>query len=154
LSYGGPLADAISRLKYAGRTDLTPALGRLLADAALPYAGRIDVVIPMPLFVRRLRERGFNQSALLGSFVARRLGAPLRADVLFRVRDTATQAGLSLEARAANVRGAFRARAISGRALLLDDVRTTGATLAAAAEALRAAGAHEVVSLALAVATR
>jgi ComF family protein len=152
--YGGPLADAIARLKYGGRTDLAPALGALVAEAASAYAGQVDVVIPMPLFARRLYERGFNQSALLGRYAARALGVPLRADVLRRVRDTATQAGLSSEARAANVRGAFRARAICERVLLIDDVRTTGATLASAAEALRAAGAAEVAALALAAAAR
>jgi ComF family protein len=152
--YGGPLADAITRLKYAGRSDLMPALGGLIAEAALAYAGAVDVVVPMPLFPRRLRERGFNQSALLGRYAARALGVPLRVDVLRRVRDTAPQAGLSREARAANVRGCFRARALCERVLLIDDVRTTGATLESAAQALRAAGAPEVVTLALAVATR
>jgi ComF family protein len=152
--YGGPLADAIGRLKYAARSDLVPALGELLARASLAYAGAVDVVIPMPLFPRRLRERGFNQSALLARYAARALGVPLRVDVLRRVRDTATQAGLSREARAANVRGCFRARALGQRVLLIDDVRTTGATLESAAQALRSAGAPDVVTLALAVATR
>lgn len=153
-SYGGPLADGIARLKYAGRTDIAPALGRMLARAALPYAGEVDVVIPLPLFGRRLRERGFNQCALLACYAARALGVPLRVDVLERVRDTATQAGLSREARAANVRGAFRAREIAQRALLIDDVRTTGATLESAACALLDAGAPKVLTLALAVAVR
>jgi len=157
--YAGPLADAIARLKYAARTDLCPALGQLLAEAALSYAGGVDCVVPLPLHPRRLCERGFNQSALLGAHVARALGTPLRVELLRRVRDTAAQAGLSRELRASNVRGAFVARpdAFVGsrpRVLLIDDVRTTGATLAAAADALRAAGSPEVVTLALASAAR
>jgi ComF family protein len=158
-AYGGPLAAAIARLKYGGRTDLCSALGQLLAEAALPYAGRVDCVVPLPLHPRRLRERGFNQTALLGAGVARALGVPLRVELLRRVRDTPAQAGLSRELRATNVRGAFLARPgafVSGRprALLIDDVRTTGATLAAAADALRAAGCPDVVTLALAAAAR
>jgi len=152
--YGGPLADAIARLKYAGRTDLAPALGALLGQAALSYAGQVDCVVPLPLYPRRLRERGFNQSALLGAHVARALGAPLRIELLRRIRDTATQAGLSRELRASNVRSAFVARPISARVLLIDDVRTTGATLAAAADALCVAGCPEVITLALAAAAR
>lgn len=157
--YAGPLADAIARLKYGGRTDQGPALGELLAAAALSYAGQVDCVVPLPLHPRRLRERGFNQSALLGAGVARALGLPLHVALLRRVRDTAAQAGLTRELRASNVRGAFLAPADAfvhrqPRVLLIDDVRTTGATLAAAADALRAAGCPEVVTLALAAAAR
>jgi len=152
--YGGPLADAIARMKYAGRTDLVPALGGLLAQAAAGYAGAVDQVIPLPLCERRLRERGFNQSALLARYVARALGLPLEVGGLRRVRDTAVQAGLTKDARIANVRGAFVARALGQRVLLIDDVRTTGATLASAATALRAAGCPVVVTLALAAAAR
>jgi ComF family protein len=155
--YAGPLADAIARVKYGGRTDLSPALAQLLAQAALSYAGHVDCVVPLPLHPRRLRERGFNQSALLGAGVARALGVRLRVELLRRVRDTAAQAGLSRELRATNVRGAFVAQQVVAsppRVLLIDDVRTTGATLATAADALRAAGCSDVVTLALAAAAR
>lgn len=150
--YGGPLADAILRLKYAGRTDLARGLGDLLADTALPYAGRVDRVIPLPLHPARLRERGFNQSALLSAPVARAIGVPLDVACLIRVRPTRDQAGLARDGRAENVRGAFSVRPAAdiGRVLLVDDVRTTGATLAEAAEALLRAGAREVRTLALA----
>jgi ComF family protein len=150
--YGGPMADAIARLKYGGRTDLAPALGKLLATAALPYAGWVDCVIALPLFPRRLHARGFNQSALLAGHAARALGVPLANGVLCRTRDTAVQAGLTRELRISNVRGAFRAQPITARVLLIDDVHTTGATLASAAAALEAAGCPEVIALALAAA--
>jgi ComF family protein len=139
-------------LKYAKRTELGPVLGRLLADAALPYAGRIERVMALPLHTARLRERGFNQSALLARPVAHALGAQLDVASLRRVRPTRDQASLPRANRADNVRGAFDVvgRQRPDRVLLIDDVRTTGATLAAAAEALLAAGFHEVHTLALA----
>jgi len=150
--YGGPLADAVLRLKYGGRTELAPGLGALLADAAVAYAGAIDRVLPLPLHGARLRERGFNQSTLLAQPVARVLGVPLDTASLVRVRPTHDQASLPRASRAENVRGAFAARrtVASQRVLLIDDVRTTGATLAAAAEALLAAGCRQVNTLALA----
>jgi ComF family protein len=150
--YGGPLADAICRLKYAGRTDAAGPLGELLARAAIPYSGRIDRVVPVPLHPIRLRERGFNQTALLARPVARSLGVRLDPGIIERVRETSDQAGLSRSDRIVNVKGAFRARAVGrpGRILLIDDVRTTGATLAAAAEALLQAGVPSVATLALA----
>lgn len=150
--FGGPLADAIRRLKYRGRTDHAGALGRLLADACAPLAGRVDVVVPIPLHPRRLRERGFNQASVLGAFVAERLGVPLDASGLQRLRDTPAQAGLDAIRRVDNVRGCFagRVRLERTRVLVLDDVRTTGATFADAARALSDAGATEVCVRALA----
>jgi ComF family protein len=155
--YGGPLADGLRSLKYAGRSELAPALGRMLAAEALAYAGLVDRVVPVPLHVSRLRERGFNQSALLAWPVARALGLPLDTGLLRRVRATMDQAGLAAGARAVNVRGSFFADAAriarrrGKRVLLIDDVRTTGSTLQAAADALHAAGCAEVKTLALAL---
>ncbi len=150
--YGGPLADAIVRFKYGGRSELAGVLGQLLAEAALPLAGRVDCAMPMPLHPARLRERGFNQSALLARPVARALGVPLAVEGLRRVRPTVDQAGLARADREGNVRGAFAARQLEGapRVLLIDDVRTTGATLASASHALLTAGASEVRALVLA----
>jgi ComF family protein len=152
-AYGGPLADAICRFKYGGRTDLAEPLGRLLVSACTPFAGRVDAVVPIPLHPRRLHERGFDQVALLAAPVARALGVPLDLGSLRRVRDTASQAALATaRERADNVRGCFvaRVRPERPRILVLDDVRTTGATLAEAAGALTAAGACEVWLMALA----
>ncbi|HZF85986.1 MAG TPA: phosphoribosyltransferase family protein, partial [Burkholderiaceae bacterium] len=106
-----------------------------------------------PLHVQRLRERGFNQALEL----ARRL-APGRCDpaLLLRLRDTPSQAGLPRAQRLRNLRGAFaleplrRAEVDGRRVLLVDDVMTTGASLAAAAQVLREAGARQVDALVLA----
>jgi ComF family protein len=151
--YAGPLADAIRGFKYGQRPGAGRALGELLAAEAACYAGHIDRVIPVPLHAARLRERGFNQSALLARAVARGLGVALDTRSLRRVRPTRDQAGLARNQRATNVRAAFIAVSRprqSGRVLLVDDVRTTGSTLSAAVRALLDAGYAEVRSLALA----
>jgi ComF family protein len=150
--YEGPVATAVQALKYRGRTEHAAALGARLALFAKAWAGRVDRVVPLPLHPRRLRERGYNQSGLLARPVARALGVPLDTGLLLRVRDTSAQAGLEHDARSANVRGAFAVRrgARPDRVLLIDDVRTTGATLAEAAQALVDAGGPTPLSLALA----
>ena len=148
--YEGPFADAIRRFKYGGAGWLGAPLGAKLAVCARPYAGQIRAVVPVPLHPAKLRARGFNPAALLAKPVAAELGATLEVRWLYRERATRSQAGLDRDGRLANVRGAFRAaRAKPTQVLLIDDVRTTGSTLAEAATALTAQG-HEVTTLALA----
>jgi ComF family protein len=137
--FGGALAVAIRRLKWAGRPELAGPLASLA-----PRLVEHDVMIPVPLHPRRLREREFNQAALIALALEPR---HLDLHSLVRVRDTRSQASLAPADRRANVRGAFRAdpRRISGRRILLvDDVMTTGSTADACAEALFDAGAATV----------
>lgn len=155
--YGGAVAEAITRLKYGARPDLARPLSDLLWSAIARRAARMPrslVVAPVPLHPVRLAERGFNQSALLARPVARRLGAPFVPLALARVRDTPRQAALGRDARLGNVAGAFtvrQAHRLRGRAVLLvDDVRTTGATLDACARATLEAGAAWVGTAVLA----
>ena len=108
-----------------------------------------DLIVPVPLHRTRMRERGYDQAALLARTVAQRLQRTYQREALERIRPTLQQTTLKAEARRANVAGAFQStRQLEGDAILLvDDVSTTGATLDAAATALKAAGAGRVVGL-------
>jgi ComF family protein len=147
--FGGPLRRAVHRFKYEGERALAAELGALVAACVardLAHGVPLDVVVPTVLHRERAKLRGYDQAALLAAEVARLVGLPLRAP-LRRVRLAPPQVDLDRAARAANVRGAFIAEAGSLRGLrvgLIDDVATTGATLAAASGALRAAGARDV----------
>jgi ComF family protein len=154
--YEGMARQAILELKYQGQHRLAEPLGGLLAHNASKLAPHVDLVLPVPLHSRRRRERGYNQAELLARICGRRLDLPVRADLLERVRATHPQVGLSAAERRTNVAGAFATTAhasavLSGRSVLLvDDVSTTGATLASAAAPLTAAGASSVWGLTVA----
>lgn len=140
----------IAQVKYHHAVWLIPVLGDLLEASVRAWLpeGTWSRVVPVPLHPARGRERGFNQSALLARDLARRLGLPVAAGVVRRIRPTETQTHLTAVQRLTNVKSAFRAdaaRGVTGEDLLLvDDVMTTGATVAACARALRAAGAASV----------
>ena len=136
----GVARAAIHALKYDGVVGLGPLLAEWLAWVVKREGWPVEAVVPVPLGAARLAERGYNQAAWLAYPLAQRLGVAYAPDALYRQRETASQVGLSAAERRANVAGAFRARGALPyrRVLLVDDVMTTGATLSAAATALRA----------------
>ena len=140
--YEGPARQAVHRLKFSGWRDVGTALAAAIAVCeGLPPA---DVVTWVPLGRRRLSDRGYDQARALATGLARELHVPARR-LLRRTVATGPQARRRGEERRSAMRGAFVAvRRAPGRVLLVDDVLTTGATVAACAEALVAAGAREV----------
>jgi len=158
-SFSEPLVRALVReAKYHASTRAQELLGRMLCEYLVELSTDtfLDVVlVPIPLSPARMRERGFNQCEVIARCAHRESGIPIAIDTaaLTRVRDTEHQARLSRAARLRNVTGAFEAtRDLDPDItyLLLDDVVTTGATLAAAAKALRARGAKRILPIALA----
>jgi ComF family protein len=144
---------AVHHLKYEGWTRATEAMA--LAMRALEPLTKGVCLIPVPLGARRLRLRGYNQSERLATALAGCAALPVRADLLRRTRETPTQTALTPEGRHANVAGAFRADGAEGLSLVLvDDVFTTGATLAAAGAALAEAGAARVEAVTFARASQ
>ncbi len=148
------VAALLRRHKYGLDQSLGRALAEYLDAAPAMDSGAYDVVIPVPLHRTRLRWRGFNQAALLGAALARRLNCSLDVATLARVRSTASQTERDRAQRARNVRNAFSVRRpsrVAGRRILLvDDVMTTGATADECARVLRAAGARRIDVLTLA----
>ncbi len=151
--YEGPWRRAIQALKYRRDRGLALLFAREAQRLLRSLSWPISCVIPIPLDRHRERERGYNQVDLWARRLARSLGWPYRPHALQRVRATASQVGLSREARWRNVQGAFRAAPpeVRGcRVLLVDDVLTTGATMNEAAHALLQAGAIAVYGFVLA----
>lgn len=140
-----PVDVLVHQLKYHGELAVAAWLAERMAEVTTGSA-QPDLLIPMPLHPRRLRERGFNQSALLAGHLGRRLGTPVEMGACRRLRDTPPQVGLSLTQRRRNLRGAFACDAdLAGqRVVLVDDVLTSGASLNELARAVRRAGAAQV----------
>ena len=144
--YAFPVDGLLPRLKFhadfaAGRV-ISQCLAQRFADCPRP-----DAIVPLPLHSGRLRRRGYDQALELAKPLARALRVPLRNDLLIRTRATAAQSTLDAAARKRNLRGAFRVAegmALPEHITLFDDVMTTGATLHAAATALRKAGVQRV----------
>ena len=149
----GVVREAVHRFKYRNLRAAAPELGGLLAAylAANPIPG--EVLAPVPLHRRRLRNRGYNQAELMVKELGKAAGLPVETGLLTRGVDTPPQVGVATrEERWDNVGGSFESRgdAVGLKVILVDDVCTTGSTMAACAAVLKDAGAASVWGLALA----
>jgi ComF family protein len=158
--YEPPFEAWMQRFKYPARgiAGLDPRPGAVVRALVCEAGARAPgpapaLVVPVPLHARRLRHRGFNPAATLARALAREQRCTVDPVALVRVRDTPSQTGLDRRGRRRNVRGAFRPRRglqATGPVWLVDDVVTTGATLAEAARALQSAGVETVVGVCVA----
>lgn len=150
LLFDGGCRDLIHAFKYRHRFHLRRPLALLTAERLAGFAAesKADLLIPVPLHPRRLQQRGFNQSLLLAEILHSHWRLPLQRQLLQRTRYTTSQTELSAEQRATNLRDAFAVSApehcTGKRVLLVDDVFTTGATLAECSRCLLQAGATAV----------
>lgn len=153
--FEGDALQWIHDFKYPGRglSGCDPRAQAVVSELVVrvgleSYERPPELVVPIPLHPRRLRERGFNPAALLARNLSRAWDVPWNPVALRRLRDTPSQTRLDRDERQANVRDAFRARGRQpAHVCVLDDVVTTGATLEAAARALRAAGSTHVTAV-------
>ncbi len=149
--YKGTLKKALNLLKYYGIKRLSKPLSEKIRGISLPS---VDTVIPVPLSKQKLRQRGFNQSALLAKSLAGRADTRLSLNSLVKIRDTAPQVGLSAKKRQENIKNAFAVNRkeiiINKNILLVDDVFTTGATIRECSQVLNRAGANEIYVITLA----
>lgn len=155
--YQGPTKELIHTFKYGNRPYLAKTIARLMVSAlsrdGQRLYGKMDAIVPVPLYPARLREREFNQSRLLAEEFSAAFSAPV-APALKKLRPTPAQASLPSSARRKNVAGAFaisdKNAVLNKNILLIDDVVTTTATVREASLALKTAGAKRITVLAFA----
>ena len=153
--YEGTVVSLIHQLKFSQKIGHAHSLGALLTEGSVEYVkknGTPDALLPVPLHSRRLRQRGFNQSAELARSLASRWSRPVLFDEIERGRKTESQTGLNAKQREKNIRGAFtQVREIAHEhVLIIDDVVTTGSTVNELARLLKKAGVKRVGVLSVA----
>ncbi len=151
--YGGVMRDMVIRLKHADRQDIAPVLAQIMAPKAMPVLREADMILPLPLHRRRFFSRKFNQSAELARQIMQIGGIPLErlnTHILIRHKPTAPQGRKSKTQRITAMRGAFRvpdnykAMIKDAHIVIVDDVMTTGASVAAAASTLKRHGVKKI----------
>jgi ComF family protein len=148
-----PIQNGLHTIKYRGNTSLGEALAIQMVDFVRSLAWEVDLVIPVPLGKKRLQQRGYNQVALVAEPLAYHLDWTYRPQALRKARETRSQVGLNHSQRHENVQDAYQAdpgAVKQSSILLMDDVATTGSTIAACTAALKSAGAREVYAITVA----
>ncbi len=145
--YDSPVSQCIQELKYNSQLVNAVALAKMLSLWAIKNAGAIpQMIIPMPLHRKKICQRGFNQASEIARFAGRMLNIPVCNDILKRIKNTATQTGLSEKMRIENMKHAFSAKPNQTvtHVALLDDVVTSGSTVNSAARALKRSGIEKI----------
>ena len=151
--FDSPVQNALHTMKYRRNIGLGEAFGHQMTEFFRSLDWSVDVLMPVPLGKNRLKERGYNQVALVARPLAYKVGLDYNANALWKERETRSQVGLTVLQRQENVDGAYRAdvQAVKGKSVVvMDDVATTGATILACADALLSAGAKEVYAITIA----
>lgn len=151
--FDSPVQNALHTLKYRRNMGIGDALARQMTGFIQSLNLNVDMLIPVPLGKKRLRERGYNQVALVARPLAYGLGLQYAPQGLWKSRETRSQVGLNVSQRRENVSQAYQAegKVVKRRSILLmDDVATTGSTIQSSAEALLSAGAREVYAITIA----
>lgn len=157
--YKDELRDAVKAFKFSGQRLFGNLFGKMIYEKLqeIPYIWDFDAIIPVPLHELRLKERGYNQSEIIAEDLSMLSGIEIINDGLFRIRETKRQSSLKGLERRENVKGAFYAYpdAIKDkRIILVDDICTMGETLRACADALKTAGAREIIAITVCVSSK
>ena len=156
----GILQKIVHSLKYSGVQAVGIELGGFLGQMLMERGISANVLVPVPLHKRKLRERGYNQSELIARGISQTTGIPIRTDLVRRSKYTQTQTALSLEERQKNMEDAFvfgfpMSFNVGGKTIIVvDDIVTTGSTIESCAEILKRAGAREIIAASAALAQK
>ena len=151
--FDSPVQNALHTMKYRRNIGLGESFAAQMAEFFRSLEWHADILMPVPLGKNRLKERGYNQVALVARPLAYEVGLDYNPAVLWKARETRSQVGLTISQRQENVQGAYQAdsQVVKRKSIiLLDDVATTGSTILACTEALISAGAKEVYVITIA----
>jgi competence protein ComFC len=151
--FDSPLQNGLHTMKYRGNVAFGEAIAMQMTEDVRSLHWPVNVLIPVPLGKKRLKERGYNQVALVAQPLAYQLGLRYEPGALQKTRETRSQVGLTISQRSENVQSAYTANstAVAQKSvLIMDDVATTGSTISACTAALLSAGAQDVYVLTIA----
>ena len=151
--FDSPVQDALHTLKYRGNKAIGEPLALQMTDFVRSLGWKVDVLIPMPLGKKRLKERGYNQVAMVARPLAYALDLEYAPQGMWKTHETRSQVGLNISQRRENVSKVYQAdvKIMNGRSILLmDDVSTTGSTVQSAVESLLSVGARDVYVITIA----
>lgn len=151
VKYEKDVKTLIYKLKYSNHTYLATTIGYIMADRLKQERLKIDIIVPVPLYKNKEKERGFNQSTLISKYIAKKAGVPLNVDSCARIRNTKVMYNLTKRERLKNVEGAFKVikqgTIVDKDILLVDDIFTTGSTVNSCSKELINSGAKSVTVL-------